>query len=69
MCLKGRSQTMRHVARTHRVDLDWIFERIRNDPGVFIKFISTLRQVADILAKGSFSALQWEGLCRLAPVV
>ena len=23
MIIKGRSTTMRHVARTHRVDLDW----------------------------------------------
>ena len=30
---KGRSATMRHIARTHRVDLDWLIERIREDPG------------------------------------
>ena len=27
MCIKCRSPNMRHVARTHRVDLDWVFER------------------------------------------
>ena len=27
-CIKGRSPAMRHVARTHRVDLDWLWERI-----------------------------------------
>ena len=26
MVIKGRSPTLRHVARTHRIDLDWIFE-------------------------------------------
>ena len=28
MILKGRSRTMRHVSRTHRVALDWLFVRI-----------------------------------------
>ena len=29
---KGRSHTMRHVSRTHRVALDWLFDRINLDP-------------------------------------
>ena len=28
MIFKGRSPTMRHVSRTHRVALDWLFDRI-----------------------------------------
>ena len=28
MFVKGRSPTMRHVSRTHRVALDWLFDRI-----------------------------------------
>ena len=28
MMIKGRSPTMRHVSRTHRVALDWLFDRI-----------------------------------------
>ena len=28
MVIKGRSPTMRHVSRTHRVALDWLFDRI-----------------------------------------
>ena len=31
MCIKGRSPALRHVPRTHRVDLDWLFERILKD--------------------------------------
>ena len=27
--LTGRSPTMRHVSRTHRVSLDWLFDRIK----------------------------------------
>ena len=28
MIIKGRSPTMRHVSRTHRLALDWLFDRI-----------------------------------------
>ena len=29
--IKGGSPTMRHVSRTHRVALDWLFDRINLD--------------------------------------
>ena len=32
MIIKGRSPTMRHVSRTHRVALDWLFDRSNVDP-------------------------------------
>ena len=32
MIIKGRSPTMRHVSRTHRVALDWFFDRINLTP-------------------------------------
>ena len=32
MIIKGRSPTMRHVSRIHRVALDWLFDRINLDP-------------------------------------
>ena len=31
MIIKGRSPTMRHVSRTHRVALDWLFDRSNLD--------------------------------------
>ena len=31
MIIKGRSPTMRHISRTHRVALDWLFDRINLD--------------------------------------
>ena len=39
--IKGRSPTMRHVSRTHRVALDWLFDRIDLDPKIQIKYIDT----------------------------
>ena len=53
MILKGISPTMRHVSRTHRVALDWLFDRIDLDPKIQIKYIDTKNQLADIL-KGEF---------------
>ena len=41
MIMKGRSPTMRHVSRTHRVALDWLFDRINLDPKIQIKYIDT----------------------------
>ena len=52
MIIKGRSPTMRHVSRTHRVALDWLFDRINLDPKIQIKYIDTKNQFADILTKG-----------------
>ena len=52
--LKGRSPTMRHVSRTHRVALDCLFDRINLDPKIQIKYIDTKNQLADILNQGKF---------------
>ena len=41
MIMKGRSPTMRHVSRTHRVALDWLFDRINLDSRIQIKYIDT----------------------------
>ena len=55
MIMKGRSPTMRHVSRTHRVALDWLFDRINLDSKIQIKYIDTKNQLADILTKENFT--------------
>ena len=62
MIIKGRSPTMRHVSRTHRVALDWLFDRINLDPKIQIKFIDTTNQLADTLTKGNFTRDEWNHL-------
>ena len=62
MIIKGRSHTMRHVSRTHRVALDWLFDRINLDPKIQIKYIDTKNQLADILTKGNFTRDEWDHL-------
>ena len=65
MIMKGRSPTMRHVSRTHRVALDWLFDRINLDPKIQIKYIDTKNQLADILTKGNFTRYEWNHLLTL----
>ena len=47
MIIRGRSPTMRQVSRTHRVSLDWLFDRINLDPKIQIRYIDTKHQMAD----------------------
>jgi hypothetical protein len=39
--IKTRSPNLRHVARTHRTNLHWLFERFLNDPGLRIRHVNT----------------------------
>ena len=62
MIIKGRSSTMRHNSRTHRVALDWLFDRINLDPKIQIKYIDTKNRLADMLTKGNFTRDEWNHL-------
>ena len=62
MIIKGRSPTMRHVSRTHRVALDWLFDRINLDSKIQIKYIDTKNQLADIFTKGNYRRDEWNHL-------
>ena len=53
---------MRHVSRTHRVALDWLFDRINLDPKIQIRYVDTKNQLADILTKGNFTRDEWNHL-------
>ena len=63
--IKGRSPTMRHVSRTYRVALDWLFVRINLDPQIQIKYVDTKHQLADMLTKGNFTRDEWNNLLHL----
>ena len=39
MIFKGSGLAKRHVSRTHRVALDWLFDRINLDPKIQIKYV------------------------------
>ena len=66
MIIKGRSPTMRHVSRTHRVALEWLFDRINLDPKTHIKYVDTKKtQLADMLTKGNFTCDEWNHFLHL----
>ena len=60
MIIRGRSPTMRHVSRTHRVALDWLFDRIKFGPQNPNQNIDTKNQLADMLTRD-----EWNHLLRL----
>ena len=62
MIIKGRSPRIRHVSRTHRVALDWLFDRINLDSKIQIKCNDTENQLADMLTKGNFTRDEWNHL-------
>ena len=64
MIIKGRSTTMRHVSRTHRVAIDWLVDRINLDPKMQTKHVDTQNQLADMLSKGNFTRDEWNRLLR-----
>ena len=49
MIMKGRSPTMRHVSRTHRVAPDWLFDWINLHPKLQFRYIDSKHQLADML--------------------
>ena len=60
--IKGRSPTIRHVSRTHRVALDWLFDKIHLDPQIQIKYVDTKNQLADNVDQRNFTRDEWNHL-------
>ena len=62
MVINDRSPTMRHVSKTHRVALEWLFDRMNLDPKIQNRYIDTKHQLADMLTKGNFTRDDWNKL-------
>ena len=56
MVQKRRCPMLKHVSRTHRINLDWLFERMEPDNDIHGRYIHTKLQIADMLTKGNFAA-------------
>ena len=63
--LNEEVSTLRYVSRTHRVTLDWLFDRINLDSKIQIKYIDTKNKLADILTKGNFTRDEWNYMLSL----
>ena len=61
---KGRSGKQRHVPRTHRVNIDWLYDAFRH-PEVVARYVRTMYQTADIGTKAITKAEDWIRLQRL----
>ena len=64
MNIKGRSPTMRHESRTHRVAFGWLCDRIKLDPKIQIKYVDIKSQLTDMSTKRSFTRDEWNHLFR-----
>ena len=62
LLLKRRHPRMKHVGRTHRVDLDFLHQ-VMADPSITARYVNTKEQIADIFTKANFSSAQWRTLC------
>ena len=66
--IKERSPALQHCGRTYRINIDWLFERIKKDPGVKVRCCPTKKMIADIFTTGSFSKDAWVNLLDLAQI-
>ena len=57
------------MSRTHRVNLDWLCERIRLNSNISVTYVHTNQQFADMLTKGSFTRDEWSSLTILFGIV
>jgi len=48
--LKGRTSALRHLPRTHKINLDWLVEVIRSEQ-INIRYCKTTAQLADMMTK------------------
>ena len=47
---KARSMALRHLPRTHRIDVQWLFEVCAN-PRVRMLYVNTKQQIANLMTK------------------
>ena len=53
------------MSRTHRIDVDWQFERFSLDISFSNRNVRTTEQVADVLTKGAFTTILLKSLVLL----
>ena len=64
---RGRSTKLRHVHRTHRVNIDWLYEVFSStNCRCRLRYVSTKHQIADIHTKAITKADVWNHLTRLS---
>ena len=64
---KARSMALRHLPRTHRIDVQWLFE-VCAHPRVHMLYVNTKQQVADLMTKALNNPQTWEHLLDIAQI-
>ena len=64
---KCRSIALRHLPRTHRIDVNWLFE-VCQSPEIQLRYCNTKQQIADLMTKAINSPPIWNHLLDLAQV-
>ena len=61
---KGRSAQLRHLRRTQRVNIDWLYE-VFHDLAIRLRYVPSKLQLADVLTKGSFTRPLWNDILKI----
>ena len=56
---------MKYISRNHRVNLGWLFDRIKPESCNPKQHVNTSKQIADLLTKRLFSRERWSQLTHL----
>ena len=64
---KARSMALRHLPRTHRIDLHWLFQ-VCSNPRICMLYVNTKQQVADLMTKALNNPQIWEHLLDIAQI-
>jgi len=64
---KARSMALRHLPRTHRIDLHWLFE-VCSHPRVRMRYVNTKQQAADLMTKYINNPQTWSHLLELSQI-
>jgi hypothetical protein len=58
---------LRHLPRTHRIDVQWLFE-VCSNPRVRMLYVNTKQQVADLMTKALNNPATWEHLLDISQI-
>ena len=64
---KARSTALRHLPRTHRIDVEWLFE-VCSAPEVTMRYVNVKFQLAGIMTKGMTKGDLWTSLIELTQI-
>ena len=64
---KCRSIALRHLPRTHRIDVNWLFE-VCGAPEINMRYCNTKQQIADLMVTALNSPPTWDYLIDLAQI-